>query len=108
MKTAVITYAIRAATGRKFCPTQPPLGLGRRWGGLEVVGGAQLGTWATWLGAGGPVGHQGWALPPPPASRLGPWRGWWFGLSARRPSPSTQVQDPAIGRPVLKQGLKRW
>jgi hypothetical protein len=38
------TYAIRAATGRKFCPTQPPLGLGRRWDGLEVAGGVQLGT----------------------------------------------------------------
>jgi hypothetical protein len=39
-----ITYAIREATGRTFCPTQPPLGLGRRWGGLKVVGGVQLGT----------------------------------------------------------------
>jgi hypothetical protein len=80
-----------------------------RWDGLEVVGGVQLGTWATWLGAGGPVGHQGWTPPPSSCLPAGALEGVVVGLSACRPSASTQVQDPAIGRrPVPKTAPRQF
>jgi hypothetical protein len=67
-----------------------------------VVGGVQLGTWATWLGAGGPVGQQGSLLPPPPASRIG--RNF-----DRRPSSGVKqahsTQPPRDGDPGCRPGL---
>jgi hypothetical protein len=47
---ARITCAIKQPTGRKFHPTQPPLGPVGSWDGLEAGQGVKIGHRATWFG----------------------------------------------------------
>jgi hypothetical protein len=72
VSAAAITYAIREATGRKFHPTQPPVGPVGSWDGLEVAQGVQLGHRATWFG-GGRARPAPAPAPLPPPRRSG-WR----------------------------------